>query len=166
MGIFEGKKIKKLFLDPQVKANARALNAIKKADILLLGPGSFYTSLLPNFLPQGVKESVRKSKAKIIYVCNLLTEGYGMKDYRITTFIKTVESYAGRKINKVIVNSHIPRERLSEYAQERKYPVKTSDKFIKNKIVAANLWTDPNLARHDWERLSYLVTKVVFELLR
>lgn len=166
MGIFEGKVINKLFLNPNIKANHKALSAIKKADILIMGPGSFYTSLLPNFLPQGVKETIKKSKAKMIYVCNLLTEGYGMKNYRMNTFVEIVESYAGRKIDKVIANSYIPHKRLPEYAQERKYPVKISGKFAKNKIVATNLWTDPNLARHDPKKLSYLVDRVVFELLK
>ena len=166
MGIFEGKIINKLFLNPNIKANPKALSAIKKADILIMGPGSFYTSLLPNFLPQGVKEVIKKSKAKTIYVCNLLTEGYGMKDYRMDDFIKTVESYAGRKIDRVIANSHIPNKRLGEYAQERKYPVKISKNVTKNKIIAANLWTDPDLARHDQKKLSYLIDRVVFELLK
>ena len=165
IGLFEGKKINKLFLNPNIKANPGALMAIKKADILVFGPGSFYTSLLPNFLPQGVKEAVRKSKAKVIYVCNLLTEGYGMKDYRMDTFVKIVESYAGRKIDKVIANSHIPRKRLNDYAWERKYPIKMPRKFTKAKVVAAKLWTDPDLARHDQERLSHLIDRTVFELL-
>lgn len=166
MGIFEGKIVNKLFLNPNVKANPKALSAIKKADILIMGPGSFYTSLLPNFLPQGIKEAIKKSRSKIIYVCNLLTEGYGMKDYQIDTFTKTVESYAGRKVDRVIANSHIPLNRLGEYAQERKYPVKIPKKFTKNKILAVNLWTDANLARHDQKRLSYLVDRVIFELLK
>lgn len=165
-GIFDGKVINKLFLNPNIKANPKALSAIKRADILIMGPGSFYTSLLPNFLPQGIKEAVKKSKAKTIYVGNLLTEGDGMKNYRMDTFIKIVELYAGRKIDKVITNSHIPNKRLREYTLERKYPVKISGKFSKNKIVDANLWTDPNLARHDSKKLSYLVDRVVFELLK
>ena len=166
MGIFEGKVVNKLFLEPNIKANPKALSAIKKADILIMGPGSFYTSLLPNFLPKGVREVIKNSKAKTIYVCNFLTEGYGMKDYQMDTFIKTVESYAGRKIDKIIANSHIPHNRLGEYAQERKYPIKIPNKFIKNKILAAKLWTDPNLARHDQKKLSYLIDRVVFELLK
>jgi len=166
LGIFEGKTVKKLFLEPNIKANPKALIAIKKADIFIVGPGSFYTSLLPNFLPQGVREAIKKSKAKIIYICNLLTEGYGMKDYQMNTFIKTVESYAGRKIDRIIANSHIPHSRLGEYAQERKYPVKIPPKFTRNKIIATKLWTDSDLARHDKKRLSYLVDRVVFELLK
>jgi len=164
--VFEGKIVKKLFLNPNVKTNPKALSAIKKADILILGPGSFYTSLLPNFLPQGIKEAIRKSRAKTIYICNLLTEGYGMKSYKMDTFIKIVESYIGRKIDRVVANSHIPRKRLGEYVQERKYPIKLLKGSTKNKTVAANLWTDPDLARHDKERLSYVVDRVVFELLK
>src|SRR3989344_4068340 len=152
-------------LTTAINALGEILSASKKADILIMGPGSFYTSLLPNFLPQGVKEAIKESEAKTIYVCNLLTEGYGMKNYKMDTFIKTVESYAGRKIDRVIANSHIPSKRLGEYAAERKYPVKISGKFPKNKIVAANLWTDSNLARHDQKKLSYLIDRVVFSLL-
>ena len=166
MGIFEGKTVNKLFLDPKVKANPKALLAIKKADILIMGPGSFYTSLLPNFLPKGVSEAIKKSGAKIIYVCNLLTEGYGMKNYKIDTFIKTLESYSGCKIDRVIANSYIPKKRLRDYVMERKYPIKISGKFPKNKIVSANLWTDPNLARHNHKKLSYLLDRVVFGLLK
>lgn len=164
MGLFEGKRIKRLLLNPNIKANQKALVAIKKADMLIMSPGSFYTSLIPNFLPQGIKAAIKKSRAKTLYVCNFLTEGYGMKDYKINTFVKIIESYIGRKVDRVIANSHIPRKRLNEYAAERKYPVKIPPKYPKNKITGAKLWTDPNLARHDQKTLSYVMDRVIFEL--
>lgn len=167
-GIFEGKKIKKLFLEPQVKANQQAVKAIRNADILIMGPGSFYTSLLPNFLPLGVKNEIKRSKAKIIFLCNLLTEGNGMRNYSIDTFVQIVESHIGRKIDRVVANSNAPKGMPKQYAAERKYPIKTSNlpANLKNRAVLSKLWNDPLLARHDKDKLSYLLSGVILELIK
>lgn len=162
LAIYEGKKVVKLYLDPEIDANPAVLEVIGNADILCIGPGSFYTSILPNFLPKDVKEKIRFSESKIIFICNLLTEGYGMRTLTVHEMIKDVEEkYIGRPVSKIVVNTAIPPNSLDAYAQERKYPIAYSSD---PRLVLADLWLDSKLARHDTERLAYLVSNLVYKM--
>ncbi len=159
--IYDGKEVKKLFLEPEVRASTAALKEIKKADILCVGPGSFYTSVLPNFLPKGAKEAIKKSKAPIIFVSNLLTEGLGMRGYQVGTVVAILEKYLGRKVSVIVVNKKLPDNKiLNLYSSEKKYPIRINSNKDK-RIISADLWTDPSIARHD----SYLLANLVFSII-
>ena len=69
------------------------------------------------------------------------------------------------KIAKIILNTNFPEERLADYARQRKYPLVRKNKTKDSRYVEAKLWTDPALARHNQERLSYLVSSIIFNLL-
>lgn len=166
LGIYEGKKVEELFLEPKVECNPEIIPIISGADIICIGPGSFNTSVLPNFLPCGMKETIAGARAKIIFICNLLTEGYGMRNCLAGVFVKTLEEYIGREADRVIVNNAVLAECLDAYSRERKYPILIAPDCVASpKYVVADLWTDPRLARHNQERLSYLVSGVICQLL-
>ena len=98
--------IKKLFLKPRVKANPKAILAIKNADLIIIAPGKFYTSILPNFLVKGVKESLRNSKAKKIFICNLMTQTNNTDNFSVQDFLIILEKYLGKNvIDYVIFNT-------------------------------------------------------------
>jgi len=98
--------IKKLFLEPEVNANPRAVSAIKDADLIIIGPGKFYTSLIPNLLVRGITEAIRSSKAKKIFVCNLMTQLGNTDNLGVENFVDILEEYLGEnKINHVIFNT-------------------------------------------------------------
>ena len=166
IGIFEGKRVKRLFLDPPVPSNELALNAIRKADVFCVGPGSFYTSVLSNFLPEGVRAEIKASSAPVVFTSNLLTEGYGMNGFTARGMTEILEAYIDRCVSKVIVNTRVPQERLEAYAEERKYPLSWHDTGEDDKFILADLWFDARLARHDTERLSYLMSQVIYDLVR
>ena len=88
--------IKKIWLEPEATAYDKTLDAVKKADYILIGPGDLYSSLLPCFLPKGIKESVSKSKAKIIYICNLLAKSGESYKFTASDHVKKVLEYIGR----------------------------------------------------------------------
>ncbi|MCX6701896.1 MAG: YvcK family protein [Candidatus Zambryskibacteria bacterium] len=162
-GIKEGKVLRRLFLEPEVMASKEALESIHSADVICIGPGSFYTSIMSNFLPKKIKKTIAKSKAKIIFISNLLTESVGMKDYCTDKFITIVEKYIGRKVDIVIFNKSLPnKDVLNRYALEHKYPViigknsKSDSRFI-----FADLWTDSNIARHDSLKLANLISGLI-----
>lgn len=166
IGIYEGKRVEKIFLYPEVEASTEAIEAINNADVICLGPGSFYTSVLPNLLPVGIKEAIIKSKAPIIYIMNLLTEGAGMQEETVHSLTQIAETYTGRKIDKVIVNSKIPNNNILEkYSSERKYPITiTNDNTSEEKIILADLWEDGEIARHDPQKLSHVVFDIIASL--
>lgn len=109
--------IKRIFLKPEVAANKKAVEAILKADAVIIGPGDFYGSVFPNFLVGGISEAVRKSRATVIFNCNLTnkkgqTEGYGIDDY-----VRVFEERIGKgRIDFVTFNNkRIPPELVRKY---------------------------------------------------
>ena len=166
-GLFDGKEIAELFLDPIVDASQEAIIAVKKADAICIGPGSLYSSVLSNFLPNGIRNSLSQSKAPILFIANLLTEGTRMKEYGAAQLSKVVESMIGRKLSAVIVNTATPEMAvLDRYAAEQKFPIRFSQHEQSDpRIVAANLWIDQSIARHDPARLASVVTYVISGLL-
>lgn len=113
--------IKAVYLRPAVRASSIALNAIKKADYLIICPGDLYSSIIPTLLPTGVRASIRKTKAKIIIFLNIMTKKGETDNYTGSDFIKQVESRLGRTANYIICNSEpIPRGILLRYSLESK----------------------------------------------
>lgn len=163
IGIQEGKVPLDLFLEPRVPASKQAIDAIIEADALCIGPGSFYTSVLPNFLPDGIVETIRGAKSKVIFVANLLTEGKGMQGMQLEDIVDTVERHIGRSVDFVVANEHLPSERdlLERYASESKYPIISGGSETDKRFLLANLWLDKNIARHDCPRLANLVSAVI-----
>ena len=98
--------IKKLFLAPDVKANPKAISTIKNADLIVIAPGKFYTSILPIFLVKGISAAVRKSRAKKVFVCNLMTQVGNTDGFGVEDFLTILEQYLGKDvINYVIFNT-------------------------------------------------------------
>jgi len=115
-------KIKEVFLNPPVKANPQALEAFKKADIIIMGPGDLYTSLAPTLLVKGVSEAIKKSKAKKVYFCNIMTKFGETTGFKAIDFLNVLESYLGKNtIDYFVVNIEKPKKQdLLRYAKEKK----------------------------------------------
>ena len=98
--------LKKLTLEPKVKANPKAISTIKKADLIVIGPGKFYTSLLPIFLVEGIKEAIKGSRAKKVFICNLMTQVGNTDNFTVENFVSFLEQYLGKDaIDYVIFNT-------------------------------------------------------------
>jgi uncharacterized cofD-like protein len=95
--------IKKLFLEPKVKTNPKALSAVKKADLILFAPGKFYTSIIPNLLVKGFPEAVRKSRGEKVFICNLMTQIGNTDGFGVEDFLTILEKYLGGNIIDYIV---------------------------------------------------------------
>lgn len=98
--------IRKLFLEPKAKANPKTISAIKKADLIIIAPGKFYTSILPIFLVKGISEAVQKSRAKKVFICNLMTQVGNTDNFSVKDFLIILEKYLGKDvIDYVIFNT-------------------------------------------------------------
>ncbi len=151
--------IASLRLNPSVIASPDAIHACGTADAFIVGPGSFYTSQLPNFLPVGIVETIRASPAPIILICNCLTEGETMLGMTPTRIATIFEGMVGRRVTTLVVNDAIPSpDVLTMYATEGKFPILPDDD---PRVVAADLWVDSRIARHDSDRLATLVEHIV-----
>lgn len=135
--------IKRLFLNPSVHATWRAIDAIKTADLVILGPGDLYTSLMPNLLVQGLVESLRMTRARKVYICNLMTKHGQTNNFKASDFVRELERYIGPGIfDTIMVNTEKPNEDvLKHYGSEAEYWVEPDIEAIERagyKVVTGN----------------------------
>lgn len=155
-----GKRIRRVFLDPpQAKPLGEALEAIREADAIILGPGSLYTSIIPNLLVPGMAQAVIASPALKIYVCNVMTQPGETDGYNAWDHLAALEAHAGaRFIDAVVVNDgDIPGEALQRYAEQGAVPVDPDRARLEAAgytVVADRLVRQAQYLRHDAERLS------------
>ncbi|MFO8015727.1 MAG: YvcK family protein [Candidatus Woesearchaeota archaeon] len=160
-------EIKRLYLKPaNVKAYPQSVDAIKKADIIILGPGSLYTSILPNLLVKEIREAVRKSKAAKAYICNVMTQPGETDDYKASDHLKRVVEYLGEgALDHMIVNSRKAGEGLyRRYRKEGAKRVKIDEDVIEGfgvELVKTDLLSQKNLLRHDPRKLAKAVLRLV-----
>lgn len=149
-------RIVKLRLVPQPKPNPRALRAIRKADLIVLGPGDLYSSLLPNLVVPGVASALRRSQARKAFVVNLMTKRGETDGFDARDFVSEVEKTLGKGVlDAVVINRRMPSpsRARSYFRKERARPVLWSPEMFRNspfRVVAAPLLrTDGKLIRHD-----------------
>jgi uncharacterized cofD-like protein len=161
-------RIKSVELKPKAEANLDAVKAIHDAELIIMGPGDLYTSIIPNLLVDGIPEAICKSKAKKIYILNLMTK-YGQTfNFSATEHIKTLNKYLGTSVDYVIVNSgSLPENAIEEYAKQQEFPViddlpKVPKYTIIRQDVVANELVEKSAAdvlvrsliRHDSDKLA------------
>lgn len=162
---------------PKARANAKAITAIKNADLIVLGPGDLYTSILCNLVVGGVKEALKRSKAKKVYVLNLMTKFGQTNNLTAMGHIKEVEKYLGPGVlDYVLVNKadSIPPKILRRYKEERAALVKDNlDNSVKSKIVRVSLISNKvyekpksdklkrSLIRHDSTKLAKAIVSLL-----
>jgi len=110
-----GGRVRKLMCEPaNPQATPEAIEAILHAELIILGPGSLYTSIIPNLLIQGVVDAIKLSKARKLYVCNVMTQEGETTDYTVSDHVQAVLAHAGgnlrgaRLMHAVLINSEIP----------------------------------------------------------
>ena len=121
-----GGKIKRLFTEPaECKALPEVIEAIKEADLIIMGPGSLYTSVIPNLLIKEIAQAVAQSKAKKIYVCNIMTQKGETDNYSVASHVNALINHAGSSniLDAVLVNNSLPTELSPTYAKYGSYPV-------------------------------------------
>jgi uncharacterized cofD-like protein len=158
-------RIKRIWLHPAVSVNPNAKEAILSADAIILGPGDLYTSLIPNLLVKGVRESIRRSKAKKIYFVNLMTKFGETNGFRASDFVSVVEKYLGKGIlDYAVANKTRPSPmRIRPYIKERAEFVDPESLNLTGKTmpILANLIRNYGFVRHDPEKLAQIVKMLV-----
>jgi len=146
-------RIKSLFIVPRARINKEAEAAILAADKIVIGPGDLYTSVLANIGVAGVKSALRKSKAHIIYVCNVMTKAGETLGYKASDFVRELERYLGRGIVRTVVcNDRKPPARLMKrYAAEGAEFVEPD--LREKRVLKTDLLGGRDLARHDPEKI-------------
>jgi len=154
-------QITRMWLDPDVRIFPPAAEAIATFDACVIGPGSFYTSLMPIFLVKGAADAVRNSSGPIVLVTNLLTEGRPMASFTAASAVRLLGDAIGRPVDVVIVNTARPAAAaLARYAEEHKTPLEIGDVPAGCEVVEGDFWCH-DIARHDRRRLAHAVWAVL-----
>ncbi len=160
-GQFAGRTIARVWLEPPVTIHPATARAIAEFDVAIIGPGSFYTSLMPIFQVRGAREAMAAVRGPIILVANLLTEGRGMAGFTAAEAVRRMRDAIGRPIDVVIVNTAAPSDAVrARYAAEHKTPLPLGDIPPECEVVTGEFWSG-EIARHDRRRLAYAVWSVI-----
>jgi uncharacterized cofD-like protein len=151
--------VKRVFLDRETPSCEEALRAIKRADIIVMGPGDLYTSVLPNLLVKDVADAIRISGAQTIYVCNLMTKRGETEGFKVSDFVRQIQQYLGGRVDRVIAHDgSFPPHLLGRYAEEAQHPVELDEEAVRElvpDVIIDNFVAFPqeHLVRHDPDRL-------------
>jgi uncharacterized cofD-like protein len=160
-GQSSGHFIKRIWLEPPADIHPAVAQAIAEFDAVIIGPGSFYTSLMPIFLVRGVAEALKHMKGPVILVANLLTEGRGMLGFTAADAVRRIEEAIDRHVDVVMTNTQWPSPQvLGRYALEHKEPLMVGTLPAHCESVDGAFWTS-EIARHDRQRLAYAVWSVL-----
>ena len=156
-------RIKKLWLDPRARLNKKAREAILAANMVVIGPGDLYTSILPNLVVGGMREAIQKSKARKVYVANIMTKWGETNGFRVADFVRGVEDNLGRgALNYVLINSKHPSpDRLRQYEKESAEFVVAGDLSRKPVAVFGNFLRRRGFVRHDPEKLAKVLVSLL-----
>lgn len=168
--------IKKLYLTPKPKANPKAIAAIKEADLIIVGPGNLYGSLLPNFLVGGIGKALITSKARKVYVANLMNKHGHTDGFKVVDYVRMLEQTIGAKgvFDTIVYNTKKPAQALVRKYADEGDPVSsdtgfedTSRELIGLDLVASELAKQSKkdvvyrtLIRHDSTKLAKILSEL------
>ena len=120
----EGVRITNIKTVPRAKIYKKSKEAIEEADLIIIGPGDLYGSIMPNLIVDGVKLAMKKTKAKIVYIGNLMTRYSQTHNMSLSDHLRVVESAMGKAADAVIINEQpIPLRMLNSYKKQHEFPV-------------------------------------------
>lgn len=168
--------IKDIFYKNNVELNENAREAILKADYIIIGPGNYYCSIVPNLIVNGFREAIIKSKAKIILPVNLINKLGHTTGWKVSNYVNNIEKYLGRLIDIILVNNEKPSsEQIKLYNLEEGSGALVEDDFKDNRVIRSAFLShiipeliigdkSPNtrgFIRHDSEKLAECIKKIV-----
>ena len=161
------RRIKQLFLDPEgSRAHPAAIEAIRNADVVCIGPGSVYTSVIPNLLVPGIADALRQSKAPKVYICNVMTQPGESDDFSASAHAKAIIDNAGPNLfNYAVVNTGTPSEQsLERYRATGANRVEADVDLLRSmgvKVLRGDLMSETDVVRHDPMKVAARVLSVL-----
>lgn len=162
-----GQPIKHIMLSPStVLPLDETLRAIEMADCLIMGPGSVYTSVVPNLLVKGIPEAIAASSAAKIYVCNVMTQPGESDEYSASDHVKAIAKHTDYRVFQyVLVNQKKPtKDLLDKYAQQNQYFVQPDAEKIREmgfKPIVGDYISQTDVVRHDPDKLAQAIFKLI-----
>ena len=159
-------KIEKVYLQPNCLINPCAQEAIQKADLIVIGPGDLYTSIIPNLLVKGVPEAIKKNRGRKVYVSNIMTKFGETNGFKGKDFVCEIEKYLGDNVLDIVIfNNNCPdKKRIQEYEKEEAQFVSWEpESFRKSKfeIQEKDLLRESGFIRHDPSKISRVLWQIL-----
>jgi uncharacterized cofD-like protein len=167
-----GSRIVKVSLRPaDCKATDEAIDAIRRADVIVLGPGSLYTSIMPNLLIGNIAKEIISSRAVKVYVCNVMTQKGETDGFKASDHLRAIISHTGPGIVEycIVNTARIPDQLLARYKTEEAYPVVADTenlRKLKTKVVEAHILSTKDYVRHEASRLAKIILDLAASLKR
>ena len=165
-------QIKDLFLVPHhngsISAYPPVIEAIKISDVILIGPGDLFTSIIASLIVPGIKEAIQGTTARIYYILNIMTKFGETHNFKGDDFVQKVETSLGRIVDGIICNNRKPNSRLLEKYQAEKsefVEVEQLRKRMNNRLIYAGdlLDSSDEIVRHDSKKLASLAESIIFK---
>ena len=157
-------RIKEVFLDPPARTYEGTDKAIREADLIVIGPGDLYSSLVPTLLTGGMKEALAARKGKTVVVCNLMTKWGETNDFKASDMLRELSHYSGiAKFDHVICNTkEIDAQLAEKYAKEKQFPMvcDTGASQYASHVVTGDFFIHADIARHDSEKLARVISEL------
>ena len=168
--------LKKIFYKNHVKLSKHATEAILKADFIIIGPGNYYSSVIPNLIVNNFKETINKSGARIILPVNLTNKNEHTKDWKVSNYVKDIEIYLGKSVDIILVNTEPPSyEQVERYKLEQRGDVLVEDDLKDERVIreplishlfftydkADKIRNARSFIRHDSEKLAKCIDKII-----
>jgi len=169
LGRSPGLRLKKCWHEPEPKCDVNAYASIINSDIVTIGPGDLYTSVITNLLISDIRKAIVQTSAKKVYICNLMTKPGETSGYDAFDHIKEIIRYLKTDCLDYCLladTTRFSRTALHTYAKKGQYPVEAGSlqrlkKITKAKIVIADLAHEKELIRHDSDKLKYQIGKII-----
>ena len=154
--------ISRIYLKPQVPASRAVIDALRKADTIVVCQGDLYSSIIPTLLPKGVRSAIQGSRATIILIVNIMTKRGETDDYTAVDFVDNIEKHLGRKADFIVCNdAAIPEDVLLKYSLESKVALGSLHDSNDPRIVSAPLamvadgqiYSDPAVIKKTLEKI-------------
>lgn len=167
--------IEHVFLEPEdAHATEEVIHEIEQADTIVIGPGSLYTSVITNLLVKGITRAIRKSNARVIYICNIVTQPGQTDGYTAADHVRAIQRYLGDgSPDYVLVNNKVPPDEILARYKEAGADLLLPDEDLRNlgpQIIEADLcedlsqervlWEKQDLLRHDPDKLARLIVEL------
>jgi uncharacterized cofD-like protein len=151
-----------VYLDGPTPALPEALNAIRQADVIIIGPGDLYTSVIPNLLIDGIAAAICASDAQKVFVCNLMTKRGETDGYRASDFVRTVQAYLGCPLDHVILHDGaFPASQIERYGREQSFPIVVDEEAVRALVPFVTIDTlasaHEEYLRHDPDGLMHAI---------
>lgn len=157
------RKISKLKYSKKIKVTPKVIEEIKKADLIIFSSGSLITSIMPHIIVPEIQEAINESRAKTMYICNIITQPGETDDYNVSDHIKVLEQYLGKDSVDVVIANNAPLTKnmlsLAEKENKKKVEIDTKEldkmnvQIISDKVAKL----EENNIRHDSLKTAYLI---------